>query len=175
LPSCVDRAARLRPPSCSRAMRRGGSPQYRQAAGHPAIVAAALLRIKRGRPVRRPRNQNVPSAHPQNPPTGPSHPIANCVHARANQTGPPELFGLLQVCHYPTQELLVKSRSALVFWRAEGPAPISVPIPRTPTRLGPSISNPVDLWSSIAAALPGSTLTVTARASAAGSGDNLSH
>ena len=33
---------------------------------------------------------------PPNPPTGPSHPMANCVHARANQIGPFELCRLLQ-------------------------------------------------------------------------------
>ena len=54
------------------------------------------FRIKRGRPS---EAALVPLAHPQEPPTGPSHPMANCVHARANQIEPFELFELLQVCH----------------------------------------------------------------------------
>ena len=86
--------------------------------------------------MRRPRNQNVPSAHPLNPPTRPSDPIANCVHARANQIGPFELFGLLQLGHCPTHGVAIKSRSALVLSRARPRS--QSPSPDTPTRLGPT-------------------------------------
>src|SRR6516165_7596530 len=70
-----------------------------------------------------------------NPPTRPSHPIANCVHARANQRGPSELFGLLQLGHCPTHGVAIKSGSVLVL---SGARPRSQsPSPDTPTRLGP--------------------------------------
>jgi hypothetical protein len=73
---------------------------------------------------------------PQPPPTRPSHPIANCVHARANQIGPFELFGLLQLGHCPTHGVAIKSGSALVLSRARPRS--QSPSPDTPTRLGPS-------------------------------------
>src|SRR5262249_27635716 len=58
--------------------------EYRQGAG---AIAQAMKLKNEAAPVRRP----CPVSPSQNPPTGPSHPMANCVHARTNQIRPFEL------------------------------------------------------------------------------------
>jgi hypothetical protein len=84
------------------------------------------------------------------------------VHARANQRGRSELFGLLQLGHCPTHGVVIKSGSVLVLSRARPRS--QSPSPDTPTRLGPIFLKARRIAANIAQSCRSYSTTVTCRA-----------